>query len=506
MAYTPNFNLYLADDDQMTFYEWRQKLDGTTDSNMTKIDNALGDTVQVPGGATLVLDESFGDPPYTISFTNDDGDDLTNVVHVEGGATLIIDESYGEPPYTIVISDSGDDDGSGDGSSGGGSISYVASSGTATASGTNSFAGGPDAKACGHSSIAIGAHSQVNTSTDVNFRGMGGIAIGVGAKAVGASGMIAIGEYCKAGNDESSGMYAIAIGETSSAYAHAAIAVGHSARSNNYSIAIGSLANAYGDSSISIGYSNALGLNSVAIGTNSYAYTDYTTALGCEARSWGQYSTAIGYNAHVSSPNAIQLGDPSFLSHITARVGITVTSDERDKTDIKPIANATDFLKKVKAVTYVYNHREKYRPKEPELDDDGEPIIEDGVDYMTDEDRENLKKYGFCRYDKEAHAAGTKKGSRRRAGVIAQETQQALRDVYGDDSYANLVNDNLHDLEDVPDGIESTLAMNYEGFIPFLIEAVQELDARIEKQNKEIARLKDTIQQLKAGENDGNND
>lgn len=68
-------------------------------------------------------------------------------------------------------------------------------------------------------------------------------------------------------------------------------------------------------------------------------------------------------------------------------------------------------------------------------------------------------------------------------GVVAQEVQEALADTFGSPSYANLVNDNLFDLDpsEIPEDVESQLAVNYEGFIPFLIKAVQELDGRIHK-------------------------
>lgn len=41
MAETMNYHLYVEDDDQTLFKSWRQKMNGTQDSNMTKIDTAL---------------------------------------------------------------------------------------------------------------------------------------------------------------------------------------------------------------------------------------------------------------------------------------------------------------------------------------------------------------------------------------------------------------------------------------------------------------------------------
>ena len=105
----------------------------------------------------------------------------------------------------------------------------------------------------------------------------------------------------------------------------------------------------------------------------------------------------------------------------------------------------------------------------------------DDWENLSEEEKEKKLKYGMCSYDKGAHAAGVKKGSRKRVGVSAQDVQQALQKTFGDLSYANLVNDNFFDFDpsEIPDDVENQLAVNYEGFIPFLIKAVQELDERI---------------------------
>lgn len=45
--------------------------------------------------------------------------------------------------------------------------------------------------------------------------------------------------------------------------------------------------------------------------------------------------------------------------------------------------------------------------------------FDDRVNYISDEDKkgETFRKYGMCEYDRVAHAAGTKKGERRRCGL-----------------------------------------------------------------------------------------
>jgi len=42
MSETTNYKLYLTDDSSERFLDWREKMSGQDDSNMIKIDNALG--------------------------------------------------------------------------------------------------------------------------------------------------------------------------------------------------------------------------------------------------------------------------------------------------------------------------------------------------------------------------------------------------------------------------------------------------------------------------------
>lgn len=410
-----------------------------------------------------------------------------------------------------------------------GSTAAYANSANGTAVGYGSNASGEGSVALGTSSIASGAGAVAlgmrSTASDVYSTAVGvfacatsspSTAVGLYSNAIGAFSAsfgaltnaigyssIAIGSAVNVygnhsvalgGDIDITGEYSVAIGKGAQVTSNSTVAIGRNVFANGTSsIAIGNNATAgdgYNDC-IAIGYNaTSVGSHSEAFGISSYATGIDSLAIGLLSSATGDYSTAVGFSSQTSNTNSIQLGNASSLSSITAKVSITVTSDKRDKADIEPIADgATDFLRRVKAVTFVYNQRELYRPKEPDEDDEGNPIIEDGVDYLTDEDRENISKYGFCRYDTEAHDAGTKKGTRRRVGVLAQETQEALKEVYGDSSYANLVNDNLYDFESVPDGIESTLAMNYEGFIPFLIKAFQEMDERITDHDTRIAAL-----------------
>ena len=161
----------------------------------------------------------------------------------------------------------------------------------------------------------------------------------------------------------------------------------------------------------------------------------------------------------------MQLGSTD-LSTLRCKVNLTVTSDKRDKADISDITSALAFINKLNPVTFVSNDR---------------------VNYISESDKkgETYRKYGMCEYDRVSHVAGTKKGERRRCGLLAQEVVEAMQEVYGTDNYANIVNDNFHDLQEKPSDVENKYTLAYANLIPFLIGAIKELNARIkELENK----------------------
>ncbi len=190
-------------------------------------------------------------------------------------------------------------------------------------------------------------------------------------------------------------------------------------------------------------------------------------------------SMALGNGATISmASNTIQMGNSS-ISSFKCKVGVSTTSDERDKTDITVIDNgkALKFITQIDPIQYVDNDRNKYLLREKKIDEEtGEETYDDdganNQDYM---------RYGMCDYDREAHARGDKKGERKRIGVKAQQIQQLLSDIFGSDNYANIVNDDYYDLR--ADGneppVENHLTVTYERMIPFLIGAIREQQKQI---------------------------
>lgn len=202
----------------------------------------------------------------------------------------------------------------------------INSTGTATATGSDSIAIGKDSKASGNNnSLAIG-HSAQATGND------GALAIGGDSKASGKSN-IALGYLAKADKD-----FAVAIGRGASAQQfNNAVAIGANSQANGAtSLALGMGSKATGHDSYAIGYgSDSIGKISIAFGRQSKASKDYDIVLGAEAntRDKGQgYSIAIGYGAMSGTQSAgknLNGGDAGGVAIGTGAYTGVNQSDER---------------------------------------------------------------------------------------------------------------------------------------------------------------------------------
>ena len=68
--------------------------------------------------------------------------------------------------------------------------------------------------------------------------------------------------------------------------------------------------------------------------------------------------------------------------------------------------------------------------------------------------------------------------------MSAQNVLKALKDTYGDEYFYPLVDDICKEYTDeelLADNAERQYLLNYTGFIPILIKAIQELDARVKE-------------------------
>lgn len=278
-----------------------------------------------------------------------------------------------------------------------------------------------------------------------------------------SGGNIAIGDMAT-----TTGADGVAVGYNSSVTASSGVAIGGVSKVTGASgIAIGSNSSVVTSrSSIAIGYGSSIELASysIAIGPHAEAHCGESISIGYEED--GPSSTAsthIGTGGYSSSGRALYLGTgrTGFTYMNAAGSSWTSASDIRDKTDIQNIDHALDFIKKLKPITYVMNEREKYLVR----DENGNPILDGN---------------GKQQYDVEAHKRGAKKKHRRFAGLSAQDTYQAMLDCYNNNAnYAQIVDNNKFDHPD--DEYIEQYCMSYERLVPFLIKAMQEQQAQIEK-------------------------
>ena len=188
------------------------------------------------------------------------------------------------------------------------------------------------------------------------------------------------------------------------------------------------------------------------------------TLIGTQAASTlttGSNNTAIGNDAlRIGSPggnitsqdNRIGLGDENIIE-ASVQVDWTIASDQRDKTDFTALDLGLDFVKALNPVTYKWDKRSKYGDK-----------------YADD-------------YDLNAQTPdGTHKEDWLDIGFKAQEVEALeIAAGYNKDNKTNLTT-TLSD-----DG--NQYGIQYSKFVPILVKALQEADAKIEALTTRITTL-----------------
>lgn len=235
--------------------------------------------------------------------------------------------------------------------------------------------------------------------------------------------------------------------------------------STSQSVAIGENAMRYGYSATSTGANVAIGANSMGSTTsNSSAYNTgcgfgtlspittgiENTAVGAGAGSvttTGNNNIMIGRNAGrntlspfgvIGSDNRIVMGNVG-ITNAYIQVSWTVTSDERDKTDITPVSHGLDFISQLNPVHFKWDKRHKYY----EYDEDGNVTATPTPD-------------------------GTHKEEQPFVGFLAQEVQEVISSTGFED---NVIVD--HEQDDLWKIKETAL-------IPLLVNAIKELKQRVE--------------------------
>jgi hypothetical protein len=206
------------------------------------------------------------------------------------------------------------------------------------------------------------------------------------------------------------------------------------------------------------------GSNNTAIGY--YALTQnvsgsFNTAIGSYASVSGNLSnaTAIGNGAYVNASNKVRIGN-SAVTSIEGAVPFTVPSDGRYKFQVKEDVKGLAFILRLRPVTYLFDVKR----------------------FDAQFTNNNAGTEGYASY-----AAGyDKANSLRRSGFIAQEVEKAANSAGYD--FSGIVK---------PQTSSGHYSLSYDAFVVPMVKAIQELNEKNIKLEKEIEELKQLIQKIK---------
>lgn len=229
---------------------------------------------------------------------------------------------------------------------------------------------------------------------------------------------------------------------------------------------------AIGVSSQEYSGNDAQGNTSIGYKSLMLANGSLNTAIGHSAGGYNNFnnSSMLGYNAQVTGSNQVQLGNSSTNTYVYGTV--QSRSDERDKLEINDINNALDFLMLLKPKTYKFNYRDAYYDFEN---------YKEEVEILNEEtqliEKETITKTRKIQVEND----GSRAGSRTHSGLIAQDVKEALDTL---DIDLALFQDHAIN------GGEDVKSLGYDGFIAFLIKAVQEQQEQINELKNEVNLLK----------------
>ncbi len=208
-------------------------------------------------------------------------------------------------------------------------------------------------------------------------------------------------------------------------------------------------------------YENTTGYYNTAVGhraLNANTTGKKNTAIGHYAFKDGtdyEKSTAIGYETAISASYQIRLGTTDITS-IGGYADWTNLSDGRFKRDVTENVPGVALVMKLRPVTYRLDVR-------------------------------GLNKALHIPTDKDDEAGIRAKEAERQIGFIAQEVEQAARELHFD----------FHAV-DKPKNDHDFYGLRYAEFVPVLVKAVQEQQNLIRAQQAEIRQLQQQFRQLQA--------
>ena len=254
---------------------------------------------------------------------------------------------------------------------------------------------------------------------------------------------------------EAGGTTSIAMGDSSTASGYVSTAMGYNTTaSGDYSTAMGYLTTSSGNNSTAMGYGTTAsgGYGAIAMGDSSTASGRSSTAMGYLTTSSGNNSTAMGYYTTASDYGSLVIGQYNSS-------GSSATSAASFSTSAPAfvIGNGTNSSNKSDAFKVMFN---------------GDTTVGGDITISSDARlKSNIVSLGstlskLLLIDGKSY----EKDGKQRIGVLAQEIQEVFPELVTEDG-------------------NEMLAVNYQGLVPVLINALKE-------QQSEIDELKEMVQKL----------
>lgn len=184
----------------------------------------------------------------------------------------------------------------------------------------------------------------------------------------------------------------------------------------------------------------------------------------------GQASNVIGYYNPASNSN--------FVFNTNLRVnGVDITSDARLKENVQSLRNPLDLLSHVSGVTYNYKLSEMKKYREPDKSKfiEEETALDNASNSQPLMDAASLEKANRDKQlQNEIDRREAEEASRKRIGFLAQDVEKVLPELVKTDE----------------DGVKS---IDYIGFIPLLVESINEMRLTIQEQQNEIEMLQSLL-------------
>ena len=262
-------------------------------------------------------------------------------------------------------------------------------------------------------------------------------------------------------NNNTAGSYAVAMGYNTTA-------------SGNNSTAMGGDTNATGYRSTAMGeFTTASGGRSSAMGWGTTASGDYSTAMGRGTTASGTCSTAMGYNTTASGYRSTSMGRSTTASDYVSTVigqynssGSSVTNNDTSFSTSNTafvIGNGTDSSNKSDAFKVMFNGDTTVSN---DLTVSGDVVISSDARLKS-----NIVSLGstlpkLLQIDGKSYEMKGKQ----KIGVLAQEIQEVFPELVTEDD-------------------NEMLAVNYQGLVPVLINALKEQDEKINRLEKLVEKL-----------------